>query len=209
MISKGLSEFPKPHKGILKNKNEPRTNINFFSDATARNTLENSQTHCHTASYINHDQAVSSPRLKWDEANLYLTEQEKTSTMKITEPKTPYTRQYDPSPSFDEEMMDSDQETLNKHNNNDIPAFNLGEPQQKTPVLLKQVVVKEEKSDNGSKTKQTPEDEQQRRIFELMRKKHYEKMGTAVFSHEIEPDYDESDNELEDTCIQINGQTSY
>lgn len=42
-----------------------------------------------------------------------------------------------------------------------------------------------------------------------MRKKHYEKMGTAVFSHEIEPDYDESDNELEDTCIQINGQTSY
>lgn len=28
--------------------------------------------------------------LKWDEANLYLTEQEKNATMKITEPKTPY-----------------------------------------------------------------------------------------------------------------------
>ena len=29
-------------------------------------------------------------RLKWDEANLYLAEQQKCSTMKITEPKTPY-----------------------------------------------------------------------------------------------------------------------
>ncbi|KAG5513740.1 hypothetical protein PMAC_000778 [Pneumocystis sp. 'macacae'] len=209
MISKGLSEPPKPHKGILKNKNEPRTSVSSFSGATARNTLENSQIHSHITSYVNYDQVVSSPRLKWDEANLYLTEQEKTSTMKITEPKTPYTRQYDPSPSFDEEMMDSDQETLNRHNNNDIPIFNLGEPQQKTPVLSKQVVVKEEKLDNDSETKQTPEDEQQRKLFELMRKKHYEKMGAAVFSHEIEPDYDESDNELEDACIQMNGQKSY
>lgn len=38
----------------------------------------------------------SSPRLKWDEANLYLTEQQKSSTMKITEPKTPYAKRYDP-----------------------------------------------------------------------------------------------------------------
>lgn len=44
-------------------------------------------------------------RLKWDEANLYLTEQERTSTMKINEPKTPYAKHYDPAedPSDDEE----------------------------------------------------------------------------------------------------------
>ena len=35
----------------------------------------------------------NSPRLKWDEANLYLTEQQRDSTMKITEPKTPYAKQ--------------------------------------------------------------------------------------------------------------------
>ena len=38
-----------------------------------------------------------SPRLKWDEANLYLTEQQKSSTMKINEPKTPYAKRYDPA----------------------------------------------------------------------------------------------------------------
>ena len=40
--------------------------------------------------------------LKWDEANLYLTEQERGHTMKIDEPKTPYVRQYDPSQDEEE-----------------------------------------------------------------------------------------------------------
>lgn len=44
-----------------------------------------------------------SPRLKWDEANLYLAEQEKTAKMKIDEPKTPYAPQYDPSQDEEEE----------------------------------------------------------------------------------------------------------
>lgn len=45
----------------------------------------------------------ASPRLKWDEANLYLTEQDRGMTMKIDEPKTPYVKQYDPME--DEEEM--------------------------------------------------------------------------------------------------------
>ncbi|KAL2019140.1 hypothetical protein VTK56DRAFT_10012 [Thermocarpiscus australiensis] len=47
-------------------------------------------------------------RLKWDEANLYLTEQERSSTMKINEPKTPYAKHYDPAedPSDDEDAHD-------------------------------------------------------------------------------------------------------
>ena len=44
----------------------------------------------------------TSPRLKWDEANLYLTEQQRDSTMKITEPKTPYAQRYDPSEDDEE-----------------------------------------------------------------------------------------------------------
>lgn len=44
-----------------------------------------------------------SPRLKWDEANLYLAEQEKTAKMKIDEPKTPYAPHYDPAQDEEEE----------------------------------------------------------------------------------------------------------
>lgn len=40
--------------------------------------------------------------LKWDEANLYLTEQDRGHTMKIDEPKTPYVRQYDPAEDEEE-----------------------------------------------------------------------------------------------------------
>jgi len=49
------------------------------------------------SSAAEHSPDPASPRLKWDEANLYLTEQQKSSTMKITEPKTPYAKRYDPS----------------------------------------------------------------------------------------------------------------
>ncbi|KAI9825740.1 MAG: hypothetical protein M1826_006924 [Phylliscum demangeonii] len=49
------------------------------------------------------DEDEDGPRLKWDEANLYLTEQEKSSTMKITEPKTPYAKRYDPDADGAEE----------------------------------------------------------------------------------------------------------
>lgn len=42
-----------------------------------------------------HDE--NQPRLQWDEANLYLTEQERTAKMKIDEPKTPYAPHYDPA----------------------------------------------------------------------------------------------------------------
>ncbi|KAI9651596.1 MAG: hypothetical protein M1831_000582 [Alyxoria varia] len=44
----------------------------------------------------------NSPRLKWDEANLFLTEQDRGNTMKIDEPKTPYTKQYDPAEDEEE-----------------------------------------------------------------------------------------------------------
>ncbi|KAJ2977470.1 hypothetical protein NUW58_g7804 [Xylaria curta] len=69
------------------------------------------------------DEMAGNQRLQWDEANLYLTEQERTSTMKITEPKTPYARHYEPSEDEDDEMADGDQ----------IPGFSLGEPEEEVP----------------------------------------------------------------------------
>ncbi|KAK7740995.1 hypothetical protein SLS53_005058 [Cytospora paraplurivora] len=95
------------------------------------------------------------PRIKWDEANLYLTEQERTSTMKITEPKTPYAKHYDPSedPSDDDgdiDMtgleraggVDKEGQHLNhrRHhhrgqNEDEIPVMSLGEPEEEVPVI--------------------------------------------------------------------------
>lgn len=99
--------------------------------------------------------AEENPRLKWDEANLYLTEQEKTSTMKINEPKTPYAKQYDPIED-EEELHKLDAEELmvdeldqarelgqspgqgQKDKNSlgrtsDIPGLELGEPAEELP----------------------------------------------------------------------------
>lgn len=207
MISKGLLEPPKPYKGILKNKNEVLRPLGTTSKEGREGSAGNSLSQTQLAPLNIESSETSSPRLKWDEANLYLTEQEKTSTMKITEPKTPYTRQYDPSASFDEEIVDSDQEVINRSNNGDIPLFDLGEPQEKMPVLLKHVIVKDTGMEKDKEDMQTPEDEQHRRHFEWMRKKHYEKMGSTAFSHEIDPD-DESDSDS-DTCLQTNGKEFY
>ncbi|KAK4239531.1 ribosomal L27 protein-domain-containing protein [Achaetomium macrosporum] len=95
-------------------------------------------------------------RLKWDEANLYLTEQERTSTMKINEPKTPYAKHYDPAedPSDDDEDMaapiDPNKTDLDKIDgvkqrsthrrpggagtaHDEIPSLSLGEPEEEVP----------------------------------------------------------------------------
>jgi protein phosphatase inhibitor 2 len=52
------------------------------------------------------------PRLKWDEANLYLTEQERTAKMKIDEPKTPYAPHYDPAEDEEELRLEEAKESL-------------------------------------------------------------------------------------------------
>ncbi|OOQ85576.1 hypothetical protein PEBR_25282 [Penicillium brasilianum] len=57
-----------------------------------------------------HDE--NEPRLKWDEANLYLTEQERTAKMKIDEPKTPYAPHYDPAEDEEELRLEEAKESL-------------------------------------------------------------------------------------------------
>ena len=90
------------------------------------------------------------PRLKWDEANLYLTEQEKSSTMKIDEPKTPYTKRYEPEEDEEEmRMLDAQELMVDEFDkvraggsasggsrparptrDTDIPGLELGEPEE-------------------------------------------------------------------------------
>ncbi len=102
----------------------------------------------------NNDDEEQGQRLKWDEANLYLTEQERTSTMKINEPKTPYAKHYDPAedPSDNEDMaepidphgIDLDkvdgvphqhqpQQQRRRPADDEIPRLSLGEPEEEVP----------------------------------------------------------------------------
>lgn len=99
------------------------------------------------------DQDDRSTHLKWDEANLYLTEQEKTAKMKIDEPKTPWAPSYDPAQDEREDMeIEAEDRTLDAHDlvvdeldqvnsarqkkatgpvqDNEIPDFELGEPEE-------------------------------------------------------------------------------
>lgn len=129
--------------------------------------------------------ATPEMRLKWDEANLYLTEQERTSTMKITEPKTPYAKHYSPS-----EDDDLDEDISSSHN--EIPGLSLGEPEEAVPdgeftaAGRKQSKVHVSDDDatplhdaDADMLGMTPEEREKHRKFEELRKKHYE-MSEAV-----------------------------
>ncbi|GIJ85364.1 hypothetical protein Asppvi_004221 [Aspergillus pseudoviridinutans] len=170
-------DVPKRPKGILKNSsgNVPQTaraTENFFinpvrmenvdtKEITLQNTLQNagrrrsssnrpgsSSRRQSLASVRSHDQEIS-PRLKWDEANLYLTEQEKTAKMKIDEPKTPFAPHYDPAEDEEELRLAEAEESLidaqdvvvdeldRTHKGprkgmsvDDIPDLELGEPEE-------------------------------------------------------------------------------
>lgn len=134
-------------------------------------------------------------RLKWDEANLYLTEQEKSSTMKIDEPKTPYAKHYDPAEDEDEvRMLDAGEivvDELDKRESRspgrssrakeeEIPGLSLGEPEEAIPETdpnehpRKAVHVAGEEHVGLSK-----EEQEKHKRFEEMRKKHYEMKNVA------------------------------
>lgn len=137
----------------------------------------------------------NSPRLKWDEANLYLTEQERDSTMKIDEPKTPFVKDYDSREDDAEiEMLNAEELKVDeldsvpktrKQKIEDIPDFDLGEPQLNaphqahTPDSEKRVMVEPDlEGDAGHHGEEylnmTPEEQEKHRKFEELRKKHYE-----------------------------------
>ncbi|KAL1970847.1 hypothetical protein VTN77DRAFT_2681 [Rasamsonia byssochlamydoides] len=165
------NEVPKKPKGILKNATshqalqaQDTTTISAplppdsidNKELTLQNTLQNagrrrsSSARRSSASRRLSGSSVSgqedhSHRLKWDEANLYLTEQEKTAKMKIDEPKTPYVPHYDPSQDEDEDedterMLDAQDlvvDELDKGRqkkkavrDSDIPSLELGEPEE-------------------------------------------------------------------------------
>jgi len=136
------------------------------------------------------------PRLKWDEANLYLTEQERGNKMKIDEPKTPYVKQYDPAEdaeeiaALDAEGLDVDELDMAKSRrggrgtkSDSIPSLDIGEPEEPVERTVsdgeKRVIVEDgygETNGHGEEFDENMTDEEKRkhREFEARRKRHYE-----------------------------------
>ncbi|CAK7270216.1 hypothetical protein SEPCBS57363_003993 [Sporothrix epigloea] len=149
-----------------------------------------------TPSSVQDPDDADGQRLKWDEINLYLTEQDRTATMKIDEPKTPYAEHYDPAedPSDDEDQME---------------GLSLGEPEEAVPInefdpprRRSSPKVHVDDSEHNSVYEggsahdgddpmagMNAEERAKHRKFEAMRKKHYEMRNVARLlghSEEIE-----------------------
>jgi len=156
-----LDAHPPSHNESIPTKEETLINTNAnagphhppgavlgrMAGSRRQSNRDGEQHHLHP--HANPDEPLQ--RLKWDEANLYLAEQERTATMKINEPKTPYAKHYDP----DEDPSDMDEPSLaveeeddaanaerpgraacthdHRHNHStserDIPNLSLGEPE--------------------------------------------------------------------------------
>ncbi|RDW88314.1 hypothetical protein BP6252_00346 [Coleophoma cylindrospora] len=204
-------------------------------DITVANTLQNaghrrsssaarlSRRHSSNTPSIHEDENIQ--RLKWDEANLYLTEQEKSATMKIDEPKTPYAKHYEPSEDEDDDIptIDTDEimvdeldavregKTIKKSGKaktreNDIPDLSLGEPEEAVPEnefepsqrrrgSHDKAVHVDEAIPDGQEG-WTKEERDKHRKFEEMRKKHYEMKNVASLLGHPE-DLDEADDDDE------------
>jgi protein phosphatase inhibitor 2 len=146
--------------------------------------------------------------------------------MKITEPKTPYAKQYDPAEDEAEvEMLNAeelkvdeldDKPKTRKPRMDDIPDFDLGEPEMEasrdpqTPESEKRVMVDPD-ADNESGhhgeefPHMTPEEREKHRKFEEMRKKHYEMKNVAQLLGHPE-DLDDDDDEPSVPSGLANGQ---
>lgn len=130
--------------------------------------------------------------LKWDEINLYKTEQEKAATMKIDEPKTPYEGGFNPEGEYYQ----------NDDEDDPIPEFSLGEGQfdKETAPAEDDRIVKDEEAvaDDDEEEEEEEESltaEERHKRFEEMRKAHYH-LAANPLKHKI--DISDDDDDLED-----------
>ncbi|KAB2578147.1 putative glc8 protein [Lasiodiplodia theobromae] len=158
------------------------------------------------------DADENSPRLKWDEANLYLTEQQRDSTMKITEPKTPYAGHYDPAEDEEEiaaldanqivvDELDKTKPKKKQSKEDDIPGLDLGEPEVENAGAHhsdgeKRVMVDSDYVDETKREAEPPQEQEKHRQFEEARKKHYEMKNVKnLLGHADELLAEEDDDE--------------
>lgn len=198
-------------KGILRNKEETESSPTFQDKLDRQEVIKNTRLN---AQLTNEQQSKGDEirakiaeakqqqgldptpeHLKWDEINLYKAEQDKSATMKIDEPKTPYENGFDPNGEY---YQDDDDEQ--------IPEFELGEGAKPEDVkgtqsmMGSEVLRNEEQEGEGAEEEEEDGDEESQlrpltaeerhKKFEEMRKAHYHMKG-SVLGKKIEVSDDE------------------
>jgi len=165
-----------------------------------------------------HDE--TNPRLKWDEANLYVNESQMGGRMKIDEPKTPYAKHYDPAEddaeisainaqdlNVDELDMKPKPPSSKDKRESDIPGLDIGEPELKPAerrdsdadrkVELNQDSMDIDGGHHGEgEGDMSTEELEKHKHFEEMRKKHYEMKNIKdLLGHPEDLDVEDEDDE--------------
>lgn len=144
-----------------------------------------------------------------------MTEQQRDSTMKITEPKTPYAKQYDPAEDEEEiEAINASEVVVDELDqvrgkkaparDDDIPDIDIGEAENpqlehsRTPEIERRVMVDPDQHDegfHGEEPADLPAEEREKHAkFEAARKKHYEMKNVKdLLGHPEELDEIEDD----------------
>ncbi|KLU91698.1 hypothetical protein MAPG_10216 [Magnaporthiopsis poae ATCC 64411] len=184
------------------------------SSSAARPGAASRRQSSRTPSHQGEGEEESNMRLKWDEANLYLTEQDRTSTMKIDEPKTPYAKHYDPAEDPSDDDNDNDVDMVGGSGSgssakrrvagaasDEIPGLSLGESDEASP---RQRAVHVDDSGSGHDNDDdelaglSPEEREKHRRFNQLRKKHYEMKDVAQLLGHPEDLDDMADEDDED-----------
>jgi len=165
-------------------------------------------------------QDETNPRLKWDEANLYVNESQMGGRMKIDEPKTPYAKHYDPAEddaeisainaqdlNVDELDMKPKPSSSKNKRESDIPGLDIGEPELKPAerrdsdadrkVELNQDSMDIDGGHHGEgEGDMSTEELEKHKHFEEMRKKHYEMKNIKdLLGHPEDLDVEDEDDE--------------
>ncbi|KAF2153422.1 hypothetical protein K461DRAFT_312802 [Myriangium duriaei CBS 260.36] len=216
--SDGFAERPSgPNRGMSEKEiTQMNTNINAGpgrrGSSNPRGSISRRQSGAEGAE-------AGSPRLKWDEANLYLNEGQMGGKMKIDEPKTPYAGRYEPEDDDEDisalntddivvdEKEQKDQNSKKRHTKEaDIPGLDLGEPELDSDAHQhldgeRRVILDPDHMDvDGARHGEPPadistEEKEKHRKFEAMRKRHYEMKnvkGLLGHSEELEDMEDEA-----------------